>query len=290
MVVFVLTAKMAKDAGGEWRPIAVVDDQHTADEWVKANRKVNDWISFQVNDLSMTDMAQGARTQFKPRTKEENTSLEGETLRRSYDQLVSVIEQLAKRYNDKDVLKLLKTMNLRAVTSAKIAELQDWGEDTLLAEGFEGDALEEETDRRWRMSHAPGCEIRQDLKSRVCTCKHDTVRVPGQPGRVWGCKDCGAMWDKRHEPDCPRMSQQNLFARKKTGIRYLPGHAPSCPRKKEHDDPCNCLLDRMGKSLQCPDGHLGCRDCEGDEGQGHYGDCPRMRQQNLFASELLRKR
>jgi hypothetical protein len=204
-MVYVLTTKMAKDAGGEWRPIAVVEDQHTADEWVKVSKN-NDWIGFEMNDLSLTDMAEGSPLVFHPPPVtpiEEQGKRIAESLQQTNAQLIGIIEQLATRYQDKNVLKVVKGLRTEGRIASKRAA-SDWGEGTLRTEGYEGEELEAEKDRRWRLSHAPDCDVRSGFMS--CTCKLDRFGPHSS-----GCKECGCKWDQPHESGCKRMMQENLF-------------------------------------------------------------------------------
>lgn len=60
--VYVLTTLI----GNEWRPSAVVTSEYTADQWVQSGND-NDWISFDIDDLSLTGMGDTSVTPFKPK-------------------------------------------------------------------------------------------------------------------------------------------------------------------------------------------------------------------------------
>jgi hypothetical protein len=60
--VFVLSTLI----GNEQRPSAVVTSEYSADQWVKSGND-NDWISFELDDLSLTGMADKGVTTFKPK-------------------------------------------------------------------------------------------------------------------------------------------------------------------------------------------------------------------------------
>lgn len=60
--VFVLTSLIDNN---EWRPVAVVTDEHVAAQWIKEG-KDNDWIPFELNDVSTTSMSKGNITPFRP--------------------------------------------------------------------------------------------------------------------------------------------------------------------------------------------------------------------------------
>src|SRR5208337_3159241 len=60
--VYVLTTLI----GNEWRPSAVVTSEYTADQWVQSGND-NDWISFDIDDLSLTGMGDKSVTPFKPK-------------------------------------------------------------------------------------------------------------------------------------------------------------------------------------------------------------------------------
>ncbi len=57
--VYVLTTLIET----EQRPVAVVTDEHVADEWGRQGDN-NDWILFELDDLSLTGM--GSAAPFKP--------------------------------------------------------------------------------------------------------------------------------------------------------------------------------------------------------------------------------
>ncbi len=63
--VYVLTTIVE---GGENRPVAVTTDEHNANQWVRSGND-NDWIPFELDDLSTTGMGKSQVTQFKPAPK-----------------------------------------------------------------------------------------------------------------------------------------------------------------------------------------------------------------------------
>ncbi len=64
--VYVLTTIVE---GGENRPVAVVTDEHVADQWIREG-KDNDWIPLELDDIETTSMAKGTVTPFKPKPKQ----------------------------------------------------------------------------------------------------------------------------------------------------------------------------------------------------------------------------
>jgi len=50
---------------GEHRPVAVVTDEHVADQWGNMTQE-NDWIPFELDDLSLTSLAADIKTTFRP--------------------------------------------------------------------------------------------------------------------------------------------------------------------------------------------------------------------------------
>ena len=80
-MVYVLTSKLEGKQG--YGPVAVVTDQHAADEWIRASKE-NDWVPLELDDLSTTGMAEKQVTQFKPvpqsqRRQTQKTQLEDAT-------------------------------------------------------------------------------------------------------------------------------------------------------------------------------------------------------------------
>jgi hypothetical protein len=89
----------------EKRPVAVVDDENIANQWANASA-TNDWIGFEINDLSLTGMPEHASrpSQAMPEDKLNQTL---QTVQQTNNQLISIIEQLATRYKDKEILKVV---------------------------------------------------------------------------------------------------------------------------------------------------------------------------------------
>src|SRR5271157_3148238 len=72
--VYVLTTLMDNS---EWRPTAVVTDEYTADQWVRSGNN-NDWIPFELDDLSTTGGSKGQMTPFKPSPKKQTDPAQAE--------------------------------------------------------------------------------------------------------------------------------------------------------------------------------------------------------------------
>lgn len=98
--VYVLTTIVE---GGDNRPVAVTTDEHVANQWVR-NGNDNDWIPFELDDLSTTGMGKGQVTQFKPKPKstpeaaviEMNQSLQKSN--KDLQEIVQLLQQRLKMY------------------------------------------------------------------------------------------------------------------------------------------------------------------------------------------------
>lgn len=94
--VYVLTTIVE---GGENRPVAVVTDEHIANEWVRSGND-NDWIPFELDDLSTTGMAKSTVTQFKPKPKsnsEDALAQMNQNLQKSNADLQEIVQLLQHR-------------------------------------------------------------------------------------------------------------------------------------------------------------------------------------------------
>jgi hypothetical protein len=69
--LYVLTTLIEETSPSEWRPVGIVSSEETANQWA-AHGGNNDWISFIVDDLSLTGLS-GEKSQFesKPPTPDE---------------------------------------------------------------------------------------------------------------------------------------------------------------------------------------------------------------------------
>jgi hypothetical protein len=103
-MVYVLTTRVEK----EWRPVAVVDEANrdTAEQWAAATKN-NDWVPLEMNDLSLTDLG-NLPTTFKPLPMGERSETAMKTLEATNTKLIGIIEQLAERYKDKNILKVIQ--------------------------------------------------------------------------------------------------------------------------------------------------------------------------------------
>jgi hypothetical protein len=104
-MVYVLTTLMGK----EWRPVAVVDEDHrdAAEQWYNADPKKNDWVPLEMNDMSMTDLGRMV-TRFKPLPMRERERSTIETLEKTNKTLIGIIKQLADRYKLADIQKVIQ--------------------------------------------------------------------------------------------------------------------------------------------------------------------------------------
>jgi hypothetical protein len=107
-VIYVLTTKEGK----EIRPVAVVDESNkgVADQWADASRH-NDWIPLEMNDLSLVSAASEMPLEFTPvppAPVNEQVQTMVADLKETNERLISIIEKLAERYKDKDILKAVQ--------------------------------------------------------------------------------------------------------------------------------------------------------------------------------------
>lgn len=85
IMVYVLTTKLEGKQG--YGPVAVTTEQHTADEWYRANPAANDWVPLEINDLSGTGLAAGSKTTFKPVPVQRRVQQQNEGLTRTQKNL-----------------------------------------------------------------------------------------------------------------------------------------------------------------------------------------------------------
>ncbi len=114
-MIYVLTLQMGK----EWRPVAVIEDKDTADQWADSSDG-HDWVGFEMNDLSVTGLSDVKFTPKPPTSSEEKieqTEATARTLVETNQQLIGIIERLAQKYKDKAVLDVIKGMKKASVGS-----------------------------------------------------------------------------------------------------------------------------------------------------------------------------
>lgn len=95
-MLFVLTTKLEGKQG--YGPVAVTDDEHTANEWVRAGND-NDWIPLELNDLSTTSLGRQPTT-FKPvapKKRNEQTVQQVEQTRQNIQQTNKLLEEALKK-------------------------------------------------------------------------------------------------------------------------------------------------------------------------------------------------
>ncbi len=95
--VYVLTSLLAE--GNEWRPVAVVTDENVAEQWIKEGRD-NDWIPFELDDVSTTVMSKGNVTPFKPKAPQPTTDAMREAManiQQANTQLQELVEELTEQ-------------------------------------------------------------------------------------------------------------------------------------------------------------------------------------------------
>jgi len=95
-MLYVLTTKLEGKQG--YGPVAVVDDQHLADEWIRANGD-NDWTPLELNDLSTTGLAAGVGS-FVPKTpkqRQEQTNLSVTKTRKNLEEANRLLEEALRK-------------------------------------------------------------------------------------------------------------------------------------------------------------------------------------------------
>lgn len=127
-MVYVLTGLENKT----YRPVAVVDNVDVADEWAKLNKN-NDWTPLEMNDMSLTDIG-GRNFPFRPQPpssiedKAMRAMEAAKTLEKTNQQLVGIIEQLAKKYKDADVLQAVKQLKSEGRIASALEPPEKWQE------------------------------------------------------------------------------------------------------------------------------------------------------------------
>ena len=94
--VYVLTTLME---GNEWRPVAVVTNEHVAEQWVQSGND-NDWILLKLDDLSVTGLSKGQVTDFKPKPTQPTEKAMRDTisnLQTANAELKGLVDQLVDR-------------------------------------------------------------------------------------------------------------------------------------------------------------------------------------------------
>ncbi len=123
--VYVLTLKMKGPLGDEWRPVGVVESETVADQWADSGVDT-DWIGFELNDLSVAGLS---HKKFEPRPQDPVEELAESTsrkLQQTNATLIGIIQQLAERYKDKNVLSVLNKLKREGKLGSKTAA--DWND------------------------------------------------------------------------------------------------------------------------------------------------------------------
>jgi len=100
-MVYVLMAPL--EGKGQYGPVAVVDDEHTANEWIRAGTD-NDWVPFELNDLSTTDLAAKSKSTFQPVTPQKRQQQTNESLQQTQKNLTEA-NRLMQEYMRKKKIK-----------------------------------------------------------------------------------------------------------------------------------------------------------------------------------------
>ena len=109
--VFVLTTKL-EGKGDNYGPVAVVTDEHVANEWVRENAN-NDWVPMELDDLSLTGLAAKSKTTFKPMEPQRRTqvqSQEAEQAKKTLEEANRLLENALKRRRVKSHARRAATM------------------------------------------------------------------------------------------------------------------------------------------------------------------------------------
>ena len=117
--VYVLTSLMGEGkAAKEWRPLAVVTSEATAEQWTKESNN-NDYIFLELDDLNLTSLVDPESATFKAKptvpppsapAQETEAVKTIKNLMETNQRLLDTIEHMATRYKDKQILKLVQQM------------------------------------------------------------------------------------------------------------------------------------------------------------------------------------
>lgn len=94
--LYVLTTLME---GNEWRPVAVVTNEHVAEQWVQSGDN-NDWILLELDDLSVTGLSKDQVTDFKPKPMQPTEKAMRDTISKlesANKELTGLVDELAAR-------------------------------------------------------------------------------------------------------------------------------------------------------------------------------------------------
>jgi hypothetical protein len=250
----------------EWRPVAVIDDNTIANQWADRSPD-NDWIGFEMNDLSMiglTDRTFEPKPSVPAEEKAEKAEMTSRELVQINHQLLGVIEALAKKHNDKVFLDLIKKLKAegKIASEAKTAVKRE-----ILKPG----------DRVWYKMY-PG--ISGIVKEFVLNKKEpDESRITVE-------------WDRGHSGICDvymrelRTGQRNLFATVKwDAFKTFSPEVQEEVFRRRHSPECSLL--KKGKCTCKPCNLCGARlILRGDHtlDERHAHDCPAMNppQKTLF--------
>jgi hypothetical protein len=136
-VVYVLTSLME---GNEWRPVAVVTNEHVAEQWIQSG-KDNDWILFELGDLSTTGLSKGQVTDFKPKPTQPTEKAMRDTisnLQTANAELKGLVDQLVERLKSKKRSSSASNPLLKKATYEYYHVTDRDSADAILREGFEG--------------------------------------------------------------------------------------------------------------------------------------------------------
>ena len=232
--VYVLTTLMGEGKGPrEWRPVAVVTDHGVAEQWSNSD-DANDWILFELDDLSLTYLAESPK-KFEPAppTPDEQKAEEdrrkaveiARALEQSNAKLRGMVEEMEKKQRGRRTPKRSSAPAPGGPTAAPPASC---GPPKAVVRAGAGDSARttwrgpewDSAWERWRQErwyHAQDCPNRRDWM-KACDCLGDRL-----PGGKQGCIDCGFEKEYGHSPTCPRMRQGNLFASAKGSMPLRPG-------------------------------------------------------------------
>lgn len=275
-MLYVLTLRMRGPLGNEWRPVAVVDDQSVADQWANSSDE-HDWIGFELNDLSVTGLSEKKFEPKKPAPDEELAESTAAKLQKTNATLMSIIQQLAERYKDKSVLAVLEDLKKEGKISSKQAA--------------EFDELREGQRVWWGYGKNPPAgtivKLRKDRKNpdhSVATVKWDDEKY-GQFDIHINKLSIGqkALFEETRLYASEDKTADLSWMKATYWHENKPYHALTCPWRKDMYAKCDCFQDRL------KGGVMGCEECGGTQQTGHDPSCPRLKQQELFASSLLRK-
>jgi hypothetical protein len=129
--VYVLTTLQGAGKNQEWRPVGVVTSVSVADQWV-AEGNNNDWIPFELDDVSVTALSAGNITPWKPRgdaAEAENRAQKAEAETKKVIETAQKLEETNQRF-----LKIIQRLQKQLGVRGKVKDVPQPQQASLLEE------------------------------------------------------------------------------------------------------------------------------------------------------------